>query len=182
MLNSAAVDAAEAGVKINFIKGDIRNFELEKKFALIIFPFNAIAHLLDLKSLISCFLSVKKHMRSNGKFVFDFFNPNFKYFLRDPNERFPVQEYLDPDSDDKVIVSESNVYDRATQINHIKWYYDIGGKESVYNLDMRIFFPQELDALLIHNGFRIDHKFGDFEGNDFTSDSPKQIYVCSVRR
>src|SRR5258706_7499137 len=70
MLNSAAVDAAEAGAKVNFIKGDIRSFELEKKFALIIFPYNAIAHLLDLKSVIACFLHVKKHLGKKGKFIF----------------------------------------------------------------------------------------------------------------
>jgi SAM-dependent methyltransferase len=181
MLNSAAVDAAQAGVKMNFIKGDIRSFQLDKKFALIIFPFNSIAHLLDLKSLIACFNCVRKHLHSDGKFIFDFFNPDINYFTRTQNVSYPVFEYPDPDSGENVIVTENNYYDRATQINHVKWHYKIREREFTHDLDMRIFYPQELDALLIHNGFRIK-KFGDFNGSPFTSESPKQVYVCSIRR
>lgn len=181
MLNSAAVDAAEAGAKINFIKGDIRNFEIDIKFALIIFPFNSIAHLLDLESVSGCFLSVKKHLLPNGRFVFDFMNPDSKYFTRDQNISYPVAEYPDPDSNEKVIVTENNFYDRATQINHVKWHYKIGERIFDENLDMRMFYPQELQGLLILNGFKIEYKFGSFDCEDFTADSSKQIYVCSVR-
>ena len=43
---------------------------------------------------------------------------------------------------------------------------------------MRIFFPQELDALLRNNGFQIEHKYGDYDETPFKPDSPKQIIVC----
>lgn len=182
MLNSAAVDAAEAGVNITFIKGDIRSFQLEEKFGMIIFPYNAICHLLDLKSLISCFLNIKKHMHRDAKFIFDTFNPDLKFLERDASARYPVFEYLDPDSDEQVIITENNIYDRAKQINHIKWYYNTGGKETVHNMDLRMYFPMEMDALLIHNGFKIEDKYGDFDSSPFSSESPKQIFICSVRR
>ena len=182
MLNSAAVDAAEAGAKVNFVKSDIRSFNLDTKFQLIIFPFNAIAHLLDLKSVIATFLRVKKHLSKEGKFIFDFFNPSFDRLLRDESQRYPVDEYPDPDSNEKVILTENNYYDRATQINHIKWYYKIGEREEVHDLDMRMFFPKELEALLQLNGFRIHDKYGDFDGSEFTSESPRQVIICSVRR
>ncbi len=182
MLNSAAVDAAEAGVKVNFIKGDIRNFQIDNKFALIIFPYNAIAHLMDLKSVIQCFLNIKKHLHSNGKFIFDIFNPDLKLLIRDDSKTYPVAEYLDPDTDEKVILTENNHYDSALQINYIKWNYKIGEREFTEELNMRIFFPQELDSLLIHNGFKIEEKYGDFNSAEFNSDSKKQIYVCSARR
>lgn len=182
MLNSAAVDAADAGAKVNFVKSDIRSFNLERKFQLIICPFNAIAHLLDLKSVIATFLRVKKHLNKEGKFIFDFFNPSFERLFRDESKRYPVDEYQDPDSNEKVILTESNHYDRATQINYIKWYYKIGEREEVHNLDMRMFFPKELDALLQLNGFRIHDKFGDFDGSEFTENSGRQVMICSVRR
>ena len=38
-------------------------------------------------------------------------------------------------------------YQSKTQINRIEWHYFISGKfDSIQNLDMRMFFPQELDA------------------------------------
>ncbi len=181
MLNSAAVDAAEAGVKINLIKGDIRNFEIEKKFALVIFPFNSLAHLLDFNSVNGCFGCVKKHLLPDGRFILDFMNPDFKYFTRDQSVAYPEAEYKDPDSDENVIVSYNNFYDRATQINHVKWHYKIGDKHFDEDLDMRMFYPKELEALLIFNGFKIEYVYGSFDRDEFTTDSAKQIYVCSVR-
>jgi hypothetical protein len=43
-----------------------------------------------------------------------------------------------------------------------------------------MFFPQELDALLKYNGFRIQRKYGDYNRNDFGEDSGKQLIVASV--
>ena len=42
-------------------------------------------------------------------------------------------------------------------------------------LNMRVFFPQELDALLRVGGLKIEAKYGDFDESPFTSGSPKQI-------
>jgi len=47
-------------------------------------------------------------------------------------------------------------------------------------LNMRIFFPQELDALLKYNGFSIEAKYGDYEENPFTPESHKQVVVCAA--
>ena len=76
-----------------------------------------------------------------------------------------------------MLVTENNVYDAATQVNHIKWYYRVGesAAERVAELNMRIFFPQELDALLRAFGFDIEAKYGDFDESPFISGSPKQI-------
>lgn len=46
------------------------------------------------------------------------------------------------------------------------------------NLDMRMFFPQELDSYLEWNGFHIIHKYGGFEEEAFNDNSAKQIFVC----
>ena len=70
-------------------------------------------------------------------------------------------------------------YESKTQINRIEWHYFINGEfDSVQNLDMRLFFPQELDSYLEWNGFEILHKFGSFEEKVFCNHSEKQIFVC----
>ena len=56
------------------------------------------------------------------------------------------------------------VYENKTQINRIKWHYYIIGKfDSIQNMDMRLFFPNELDAYLSLYGFKIIKKFGGFK-------------------
>ena len=47
-------------------------------------------------------------------------------------------------------------YENKTQINRTEWHYFINGEfNSIQNLDMRMFFPQELDTYLEWNGFSI---------------------------
>ena len=70
-------------------------------------------------------------------------------------------------------------YESTTQINRIKWHYFINGEfHSVQNMDMRLFFPQELDSYLERFGFHIVHKFGSFEEEVFNNNSEKQIFIC----
>jgi hypothetical protein len=33
--------------------------------------------------------------------------------------------------------------------------------------------------LLEYNGFRIEHKYGDFDGSEYGGASPKQVIVCT---
>lgn len=182
MLATAKESAVSAGVKINFVKTDIRKFNFRKKFKVIIFPFNAIAHLYNIVDLKSCLDCVKKHLKPNGKFIFDHFNPSLNTLTRDQSKMYPVTKYYLPERRERVTIKENNYYDRKTQINHINWHYKIGKSKFNEKLDMRIYFPQELDALLLYNGFKINYKYGYFDYTEFTSSSPRQIYICSVKK
>jgi hypothetical protein len=126
---------------------------------------------------------VKRHLTDQGRFIIDIFTPRLDILIRDPSQRYPVSKYPDPDGRGNVIVTENNVYEKDTQINRIKWYYKIGDQteETIEELNMRIFFPQELDMLLYYNGFTIDAKYGNYDETPFDSSSPKQIVVCRSR-
>jgi SAM-dependent methyltransferase len=180
MLGHAKRKAEAQGVAVEWVLADFRDFHLGRQFGLVLFPFNSIAHLHDLADIDACFSCVREHLSPDGRFIVDIFNPRLEILIRDPSERYPVDEYSDPDGRGTVVVTENNVYDRATQMNRIKWYYKIGRKreEEVADLNMRIFFPQELDALLIHNGFTIEDKFGAFDGAPFSSISATQVVLC----
>jgi len=92
-----------------------------------------------------------------------------------------IAEYTTCD-ERKVLIKQTMRYDKATQINRIKWHYWINGEfHSVQNMDMRLFFPQELDSYLQWAGFEIVHKFGSFEEEVFNESSEKQIYVLALQ-
>jgi SAM-dependent methyltransferase len=175
--------ASEAGVDVDWVKGDIRDFHLGKKFNLIIFPLNTICHFLALDDLEACLSCVEEHLLQNGRFIIDVIVPSQERLARDPKERFFNTEYPDPEGKGKIRIYESNRYDPASQINHVKFYYQLPGRseEVVEELNMRMYFPQELDALLKYNGFIIDAKFGDYDDAHFGTKSPKQMVVCSSR-
>lgn len=190
MLTQAKENIAEKKVDVNLVKADCRDFKLDEKFNVIIFPFNSIAHVHEIEDIKRCFECVREHLTDNGRFIIDIFNPDLNLLVRDPNKRYSEEpgksnfnrEYPDPYGNGMVKVEENNVYEKKTQINHVKFYFKIGDQPEVVNdLSMRVFFPQELEALLYYNGFEIEEKYGGFDMKPFESDSPKQLVVSKKR-
>ncbi|MEL6942239.1 MAG: class I SAM-dependent methyltransferase [Bacteroidota bacterium] len=178
MLEQAKVKASKAGLEIEFIEADIRTLELPEKYDLIFIPFNSIHHLYENKDLFKAFNAVKAHLKEGGLFLFDCFNPNMQFIVESEKKGKQIAEYTIEDGR-TILIKESMKYENVTQINRIEWHYFINGEfDSIQNLDMRLFFPQELDAYLKWNDFTIIHKFGSFEEEAFSNDSEKQIFVC----
>lgn len=180
MLGQAKVKASEAGLEINFIEADIRTLNLQEKFDLIFIPFNSIHHLYKNEDLFKAFNGVKNHLKEGGLFLLDCFNPNIQYIVEGEKEQKKIAEYTTEDGR-AVLIKQTMRYESATQINRIEWHYFINGEfHSIQNLDMRLFFPQELDSYLEGAGFEITHKFGSFEEERFENKSEKQIFVCKT--
>ncbi len=178
-LNAARAKAESRNVETNLYNADMRNFNLNQKFKLIFAAGNSLQHLKTIADVQSCFASVKRHLLPNGRFLVEVFNPSVELLSRNPNQRYFVGEYR---TDEGWIVLHTNVrYDSATQINYIDWHYknQYHKEEQTVSFSMRQFFPQELDTLFSYNGFRIEHKFGNFDESPFTANSPKQIIIAS---
>lgn len=177
MLDQAKIKASKAGVEIRFIDADIRTLNLQEKYDLIFIPFNSIHHLYTNKDLFKLFDVVKKHLKDNGLFLLDCFNPDIHNIVEGEKEENVIAEYTTDDGR-KVLIKQSMRYESKAQINRIEWHYFINGEfNSVQNLDMRMFFPQELDSYLECNGFDIIHKYGGFEEEAFNDNSEKQVFV-----
>ncbi len=182
MLAFAAQKAGLAGVSIKLTQADFCDFDLGERFGLVIIAYNAFNHLLDLAAIGRCLRSVKRHMRDDGVLLIDTFNPSLSFLSADPERRRRLLEYIDPHTKERVVLSEQNNYDAATQVNRVIWSYadDDGNVQRVDELLMRIFFPQELDALLQLHGLNIDQKLGNYDGSSFNAQSPKQLMICSA--
>jgi SAM-dependent methyltransferase len=187
MLAHARTKAEAAGVKIEFVEGDCRSFELGRKFALIFMAFNSMQHLHDYESLAALFRNVRKHLADGGRFVFDVFNPKIAILARVAGERHLEREYQDPNGGGTMAFENSMVYDDAAQVSHIQCYFVRRGPNGeelevgVEQLHLRSFFPQELDLLVRSQGFEIVEKFGNFERKPFGSGDPKQVIVCRAK-
>ncbi|MGH1385214.1 class I SAM-dependent methyltransferase [Kordia sp.] len=178
MLEQAKIKASKAGLAIEFIEADMRAFDIEEKYDLIFIPFNSIHHLYTNEDLFKALTVVKKHLKEGGLFLLDCFNPNIQFITEGQKELKEVTQYTTDDGRN-IVIKEIMRYENTSQINRIEWHYYINGEfDSVQDLDMRMFFPQELDTYLTFNGFDIIHKFGNFEAAAFSDRSEKQIFVC----
>ncbi|MCH8989816.1 MAG: class I SAM-dependent methyltransferase [Chloroflexi bacterium] len=184
MLSEARRKSASQGIDVEWVQADVRHFELGTTFPLIIFPFRSIAALLTAKDLEACLSCVKKHLKVGGRFIIDAFNPDLDILSHSPEDRYPFAEYPDPQGKGTIVVTHSNVYDAASQINRIELFFKLPSQteEETEELNLRMYFPQELNALLEYNGFIIEDKFGDYEKTPFASSAKLQLLVCSTRR
>lgn len=178
MLERAKLKAHKEGVEIEFIESDIRTLNLPHKYDLILIPFNSIHHLYQNQDLFDTLNVVKKHLKDDGLFLLDCFNPNIHYIVEAEKGLNKIAEYTTYDGR-RVVIKQIMKYENKTQMNRIKWHYFINDQfHSVQNLDMRMYFPEELDTYLKWLGFRIIHKFGNFDEDAFNDKSDKQIFVC----
>jgi len=180
MLDLAKWKASTARVNIRFIQGDMRNFDLGEKFKFIFIPAQSLSHLRRREEIENCFSCVRRHLADGGRFLIELFNPSVSMLAREPSRRYPVGQYKDPKGEAQVIVTEQVHYDSASQVNHIQWFFQKEGSkdEVMLSFEMRQFFPQEIDALLGYNDFLIEHKYGNYNEAEFSSDPWKQLIIC----
>lgn len=178
MLAGARKKAAERGLRGKFVKGDMRTLRLGRKFRLVFIPFNSLQHTYTLAAAERVFATVRSHLAPGGRFAFDVFNPSIRYMVRREklkkgNFRFELADGR------RVAIDEVCRYDSARQVNRVTWIHHIGGdRPRPGKLDMRCFYPLELEALLKYNGFKTLARYGSYSKAPFTSDSMKQIFVC----
>jgi len=182
MLVEAARKAKAAGVDITWVQGDARNFDLGRQFKLILLPSNSICHLLTRQDLEACLAAVARHLQPNGRFALNVFVPSLPLLLTTPEEEQDFGGYVDPDSGEQVVMTHRSRYDADTQLKHNQLFRRVGNGpiEPDGELTMRIYFPQELDALLWCNGFEIEDKYGD-DGRAFDARSGMQYYILKLR-
>lgn len=181
MLNAATERAAAARVSVEYVQGDMRNFDLGRKFGLIFIARNSLLHLHSTEDLLAAFAAARRHLAPGGTFAFDIFNPNVRLLARPAGQRFPGFQ-VETESFGKLSVEETIDYNPATQVGRSCWY--ISGPENpdawVLPLELRNIFPQELPLLLAAAGFHLKSRMGDLSQTPFNSTSRFQVCLCQT--
>ena len=179
MLALAREKSDAQGQAIFWHQGNMVDFTLNRQFALIFLPNNSVAHLLTWQDLAACLRCVRRHLAPGGRFALDYFNPSLALLTRDPNARFPAGSLEAPGGTGRVTLTEQVSYASDTQTSYARWVWTFAdGREKVSDLTMRVYFPQELDALLACAGFVIDAKYGDYDLSAFGPASQKQLIAA----
>jgi SAM-dependent methyltransferase len=182
MLVEAHRKSRAAGAHVTWVQGDARAFDLARQFKLILLPSNSICHLLTRQDLEACLASVARHLDPDGRFALNVFVPSLTLLQQTPDQELEFGAYTDPDSGRRVVMTSRSRYDADTQIKHNQLFRRVGEGpiDPDGELAMRVYFPQELDALLWYNGFAIEHKYGE-DGRPFDAQSGMQYYVLKLR-
>src|SRR5688572_5062959 len=78
MLAEARSKADARALEVEWVQGDMRDFDLGRTFDLVLIAGNSLLHLHETDDLVSCFRSVRAHLAPGARFVFDVFNPSVR--------------------------------------------------------------------------------------------------------
>ena len=181
MLAEAQHKADERGVEVEWLRGDMREFDLGRTFDYVFIAANSLLHLREAEDLVDCFRSVRRHLAPGGRFAFDVFNPSVRMLAQADGARRTrdALSFVDPARGD-VYVDVAETYDAAAQVTRGRWYFSTDSEADfmVAPLEIRSIFPQELPLLLSLGGLRLVDRFGDWSRRPFTGDSAIQLCVC----
>lgn len=187
MLARGPEKAERAGAKIEWVEGDMRELSLGRQFGLVMVPSQSFQHMHAREDVERALACVREHLAPSGALLLQLFVPAPRLLARalDDGGPFTTSEpsYTDPESGRELSASIRVRYDAAAQVIHSTYRYvsDDGSITGTFELSMRQFFPQEIDALLHYNGFEIVEKYGDLDKTPFAQRPEYQHIVCRPR-
>jgi SAM-dependent methyltransferase len=176
MLGAAAEKAQVQGADILFTLGDMRSFDFGRHFGLVIVSCNTIAHFTSDEALDQCLETIARHLAPDGVFAFDIVNPD-------------LRELAGPDGaparnvERHIPGRQVTAYDPIAQIQQLS--FRLQGhpvQDYVARMELRTFFPREIEPRLRLAGLRLVACYGDFESGPLTAGSCNQVYLAASSR
>src|SRR5262249_38638955 len=171
------------------IEGDMRQFQLGRRFPLVTIPFRPFLHLLTIEDQLACLTAVQDHLAENGRLILDIFNPSFETWA---NDTFPQDLPAEPPftlPDGRNVVRHVRMTGRNpfTQVMDAELVYDVSTADGsqhqvVHRFGIRSIFRYEAEHLLARCGFEVEHLYADYDGSPFGSKYPGELIFIAKRR
>jgi SAM-dependent methyltransferase len=161
--SNLAQEPAETQVRVRLVEGDMRDFNLDRQFALATLPLRPFQHLTSVEDQIACLTTIHRHLAPGGRLVLDLFNPSIP-FLADParlDEFGDEPEIIMPDGRRVLRRARITGRDYFDQVQDAELIYYVthpdGSQERlVHSSPMRYLFRFEVEHLLARCGFEFE--------------------------
>ncbi|HDR7567676.1 MULTISPECIES: class I SAM-dependent methyltransferase [Bacillus] len=170
---------------IKWLQQDCLQLSVEETIPLAYMVGHGFQHFLTNIHQNQLLTSIHNALAENGIFILDTRFPS-KEELMQPS----TEEYWTTITDEKGrrcdLYTELN-YDSIQQIQHYittrRFYEDNTLVEELKTtIDLRYTYPQELERLLVENGFELLHIYNDWDGNELQEDCYSMVVVCRKKR
>ncbi|QQE73775.1 class I SAM-dependent methyltransferase [Brevibacillus composti] len=187
MLKRAQEKAEQQGVsdRLKLVQGDMRSFDLQKSFSLIMIPFRSFLHLLHIQEQMKALSCIRKHLAPGGKLAFNVFVPKISH-LYEESERMSLRSTYRLETGEEVAMWDYTRYDHFQQLSEVTRTYERISPEGVVlekvvgRFTLRYIFPAELHHLLRLNGFKVTQRYGSFAKAPFDASSSELIIVAEL--
>ena len=175
--------------RVELVQGDMREFELGRRFALVTIPFRPFQHLLTVEDQLACLRSIHRHLADGGTLLLDLFNPSLDYLASRTigQELGDEPEFSMADGRRIVRRHKTVAQDRFEQINDIEILYDVtypDGRAArlIHAFRMRYLFRFEAEHLLVRAGFAVEHLYADYDKSPYGSTYPGDLVFVARKQ
>jgi SAM-dependent methyltransferase len=169
MLRAAQQQAQKEATSIHFVRADMRAFPFELPFDAIISLFSSIGYFDNESENFNVIQNIAEALKPGGRFLVETTNRDFVV-----RHSLPMQVYRPTN----MLLIEERSFDALTSRTHVDVTVIQNGCETHLSHTIRIYTPTELDLLLASVGLDTIAVWGDFHGNNFTSDSQHMILLA----
>jgi len=167
--------------RVHAIEGDIRTFDLQQQFGLVVVPINSFMHLDTVDDQLAALDRLREHLHHTSLLVLDLFNPTPQDLLADQNVLVYDRSFTLRGAEVQKYVVRRTEW--ADQCQHVQFVYDERDptgllRRHVLPFTMRWVYRWELEHLLQRAGLEPEAWYGDYELGPYTSDSSQLIVVA----
>ena len=177
-----AAASAVVRSRVTLHEGDMRSFELQKKFALVTIPFRPFQHLITVEEQLDCLRCIHSHLVDDGRLILDLFNPSLDMLVNRPLgvEMVEGPPFEMPDGRSITRSFKVSNPDRFAQVNDIELIYDVKHRDGrterqVHSFRMRYFFRYEAEHLLARAGFAVEQLYAGYDRSAYGSTYPGEL-------
>lgn len=180
----AESEAVRSAVRL--VHADMRDFALDRKFNLAMFPFRSFQHLMTVEDQLACLRHVHDHLVNGGRVILDVFNPSIDSLAnRVEGEAFGHEPEFETPDGRRIIRSHRVVeHDRFNQVNHFEHIHSITHPDGrterlVHAFSMRYLFRFELEHLLARCGFDMERVYSGYDRSEYGSRYPGELVMVA---
>jgi SAM-dependent methyltransferase len=171
LLNKARERGKEAGVEVEWIQQDMREFVRPEAFGLAINIFTSFGYFDEEEDDMKVLANIHASLKPGGILVMELMSKENLAMVFQPttSQQLP---------DGTTLVQRHHVYDDWTRARN-EWFVIKDGKADVFHFDLRVYSGSELRQRLNQEGFSEVKLYGDLEGNAFDHEKDR---LCVVAR
>lgn len=165
------------------LKRDILRLDLAERFDWVCIFFNTFYNFTTLAQQDRLLQVARRHLKPRGRLWIDVYNPDLQLLAQQHQTHLDPTMFYVPALDRSVHRDTELFQDHANQLQQVTFHYrwfDAEGQDHHERVQFQLtwMMPRELRLLLERNGFRVERTYGDYDGSDVTSDSPRIITVA----
>jgi len=192
-LSSEMIDVARQNSihlkNMRWVEGDMRSFELEEPFELVIIPAHAFQILNTSQDQVACLESIRRHLSPGGALVVHLDPPDISWLGDLRREKGGVfeaeEEFRHPDTGRLVRALRAWSYEPSTQSAIVQsvWEETDAAGHVVSRVErgpirLHCVFRFEMEHLLARVGYVVEAIYGDFYRQELQDESPDMIWVA----